>query len=74
MGRNGPSRQKKQAFLGHENDLARPTTECAVHADRDRTTQFVTREITKISRKFTEVTALSYSARAPLELVPRRDG
>ena len=29
-----------------------------------------TREVIKISREFTEVTALSYGARAPVELVP----
>ena len=30
-----------------------------------------TREVIKISREFTEVTALSYGARAPIELIPR---
>ena len=30
-----------------------------------------THEISKVSREFTEITPLSYSARAPLELVPR---
>ena len=31
----------KQALLGYENDLARPITECEIHAHRDRTTQCV---------------------------------
>ena len=31
-----------------------------------------TREVIKISGEFTEVTALSYGARAPIELVPRQ--
>ena len=31
-----------------------------------------TREVINISREFTEVTALSYGARAPVELVPRQ--
>ena len=32
-----------------------------------------TRKVIKISREFTEVTALSYGARAPVELVPRQE-
>ena len=53
----------KQALLGFENGLLTVTDPPTVS----------TREIIKISREFTEITDLSYGARAPLELIPRAE-
>ena len=71
MGRIGLDHHAtKQTLLGFEDGLARPTSKCKVHDHRDTPTR-CPHEIIKISREFTEITALSYGARAPLELVPR---
>ena len=72
MERIGPSRNEARITRSRERSCATDHRVLKFMLIVTEPPNVSTREVIKISREFTEVTALSYGARAPVELVPRQ--